>query len=47
MYLMPCGVMYMYIGGTGENECTCQQELAIVKAELADTRGRVDTLQMH
>ena len=45
VYLMPCGEMYMYIGGNGENECTCQQELAAVKAELADTRGRVDTLQ--
>ena len=45
VYLMPCGVMYMYIGGTGENECVSQQELAAVKAELADTRGRVDTLQ--
>ena len=44
-YLMPSGVMYMYIGGTGENECVSQQEVAAVKAELADMRGRVDTLQ--
>ena len=44
---MPCCVMYMdiHVGGTGENECECQQEVAAVKAELADTRGRVDTLQ--
>ena len=34
--------MYMYIGGTGENECTCQQELAAVKADM---QGRVDRLQ--
>ena len=41
--------MYMDIGGTGENECECQQEMAAVKAELAavkaDMQGRVDTLQ--
>ena len=34
--------MYIYIGGPGENECTCQQELAAVKADM---QGRVDTLQ--
>ena len=37
------------VGDNGENECTCQQELAAVKAELAavkaDMQGRVDRLQ--
>ena len=39
---MPCEEMYMDIGGTGGNECACQQELAAVKADM---QGRVDTLQ--
>ena len=32
----------MYTGGTGENECVSQQELAAVKTDM---QGRVDTLQ--
>ena len=31
---MPCEEMYIYIGGTGENECACQQELAALQSQL-------------
>ena len=40
---MTCGVMY--VGGYGENECVCQQDVAIELAAVkADMQGRVDTL---
>ena len=52
----PCKDIYALwcdVGDNGENECVSQQEVAVVKAELAaevaavkaDMQGRVDTLQ--